>query len=348
MNEILEKLQSVIYPGFKKSIVEFGFVKQTEPKIILEIPSSNPQIANTIKSDIEKLNLNKEIEIITPNLQNTQEKPKKQNIAPQIKNFVMVSSGKGGVGKSTTTLNLAISMAKLGKKVGLLDADIYGPNIPRMLGEQNTKPQIIGQKLSPILTHGIEMVSMGVLVEAGQSLIWRGAMIMGAIKQLLSDVDWSDLDVLFIDMPPGTGDAQLTIAQSIPITLGICVTTPQIVALDDTKRSLDMFEKLHIPIGGIIENMSGFVCDKCDKYHDIFGSNINDEFLNQYSTKILAKIPIEPSIRLGGDDGKPISFYAPNSISAKKYETTAYEIWEQIEKINASGGVDNSQIQPES
>lgn len=346
-NEILEKLKSVIYPGFEKSIVDFGFVKEINDKIILEIPSSNPQVAHELKNEILKLNLNKEIEIKTPNLEEIKQEPKKiKNIAPQIKNFVMVSSGKGGVGKSTTTLNLAISMAKLGKKVGLLDADIYGPNIPRMLGLQDTQPEIIGKKLKPILSHGVEIMSMGILVEAGRSLIWRGAMIMGAIKQLLDEVEWSDLDVLFLDMPPGTGDAQLTIAQSIPITLGVCVTTPQIVALDDSHRALDMFEKLGIKIGGIIENMSGFVCDECGKEHDIFGNNISDELLNKYSTKILAKIPIEPSIRQGGDSGKPVSFYQPNLLSAKKYEAVAYDIWQQIEQINQNGGADNSQIQP--
>ena len=323
--EVLNRLKGVIYPGFEKDIVSFGFVKNVEigEKILIEVEivSSNPDVANELRTDIKRVMGSNEcvINIIQPKI--PEEKSNTQsgkNIAPQIKNFVMVSSGKGGVGKSTTTLNLAISMAKLGKKVGILDADIYGPNIPRMLGEVGTQPQVIGNKLKPILTHGVEMMSMGVLMEEGMSLIWRGSMIMKAIEQLLKDVFWSELDVLFLDMPPGTGDAQLTLAQSVPVTAGVCVTTPQVVALDDSKRALDMFEKLHIPIAGIVEN----------------------------GTEVLAEIPIEPAVRVGGDSGKPVSFYEPNSVTAKRYEKAAARLWEIIENINDEGGADNSSIQP--
>ncbi|WP_169784887.1 Mrp/NBP35 family ATP-binding protein [Campylobacter curvus] len=351
--QIMERLKGVVYPGFEKDIVSFGFVKNVEAgeiiKIDVEIVSSNPDIANELKADISRVlgGAAAEINIIQPKM--PQEKSNSQsgkNIAPQIKNFVMVSSGKGGVGKSTTTLNLAISMAKLGKKVGLLDADIYGPNIPRMLGELNTQPQVMGNKLRPILSHGIEMMSMGVLMEEGASLIWRGSMIMKAIEQLLKDVLWSELDVLFLDMPPGTGDAQLTLAQSVPVTAGVCVTTPQVVALDDSRRGLDMFEKLHIPIAGIVENMSGFICPDNGKEYDIFGKGTTEELAKIYKTKILAQIPIEPAVRIGGDSGKPVSFYEPNSVTAKRYEQAARELWDAIETINNEGGADNSAIQP--
>ncbi|NLY04176.1 MAG: P-loop NTPase [Campylobacter sp.] len=350
-DEILEKLGSVIYPGFKKSIVEFGFVKEIIPgeipKIKIEIVSAKSEVAKEIEKDVIKTLGKAEVKITQPKppeeKRNTQSG---KNIAPQIKHFVMVSSGKGGVGKTTTTVNLAISLAKLGKKVGVLDADIYGPNIPRMLGTENAKPVVVGQTIRPVETHGLEMMSMGVLIPEGQGLIWRGAMIMKAIEQLLTDVSWSDLDVLFIDMPPGTGDAQLTLAQSVPVTAGICVTTPQQVALDDTKRSLDMFDKLHIPIAGVIENMSGFISPDSGKEYAIFGKGTTEAIAKEYKTEILAEIPIEMAVREGGDEGKPISFYSPNSESAKRYEKAVARLWEIIEGVDKDELADNSKIQP--
>lgn len=357
LKKIEEKLKNIKYPGFERDIVSFGFVKNIHFEdeiafIDIEIVSANPQIAKELKDNIEthlkELNLKKlKINIIQPKIPEEKSNSRSgKNIAPQIKNFIMISSGKGGVGKSTTAVNLAISMAKMGKKVGLLDADIYGPNIPRMLGETGTQPEVIGQKLKPILTHGIYMMSMGVLIEEGQGLMWRGAMIMKAVEQLLSDVIWPELDVLLLDMPPGTGDAQITSAQSIPITAGVCVSTPQIVSLDDSKRALDMFNKLYIPIAGIIENMSGFLCPDNGKEYDIFGKGTAENIAKIYNSEVLAQIPIEMIVREGGDEGKPISFYHPESLSAKRYMMAAEKIWQFIEKINQEGGVSNSKIQP--
>lgn len=342
--EILNKLKGIIYPGFKKNIVDFGFVKATEPKVIVQIPSAKPEIKNELEKAISALGL--ECEILTPAPQQASSSQNK-NIAPQIKNFIMISSGKGGVGKSTTTLNLALSMAKMGKKIGILDADIYGPNIPRMLGCENERAYTVGDKLKPIISHGLEMMSMGVLIEPGQSLIWRGAMIMKAITQLLNEVAWGNLDALFLDMPPGTGDAQLTLAQSVPVSLGVCVTTPQSVALDDCSRALDMFSKLGIKLGGVVENMSGFICPDSGKKYDIFGGGEAAEKLaQQYGTNIIAKVPIEPSIREGGDLGKPVAFYAPNSNAAKAYDKAAAVLWDELEKLKSAGGASNSSIQP--
>lgn len=350
-DEILEILKSVIYPGFKKSIVEYGFVKEIDCKdgikIVLEIVSANPKISQDLKDEILSKIPNADVIINKPKIEPEHSNSRSgRNIAPQIKHFVMISSGKGGVGKSTTTLNLAISMAKLGKKTGLLDADIYGPNIPRMMGENNVQPTIIGQKLKPILSHGVEMMSMGILVEAGQGLIWRGAMIMKAVQQLLQDVAWSDLDVLFIDMPPGTGDAQITMAQSVPVSAGICVTTPQTVALDDSARALDMFEKLHIPLAGLIENMSGFICQDNGKEYDIFGHGGAEILAKKYNCEVLGEIPIEMAIREGGDDGKPISFYAPNSVSSERYAKIAEKLIAVLEKIDKENLASNADIQP--
>lgn len=354
--KILDKLKSVKYPNFNKDIVSYGFVKSVvcennKAKIVLDIVSSNPQIKqeldSNIKQALKELNLELELIINQPEMPTEQSNSQSgKNIAPQIKNFVMISSGKGGVGKSTTSVNLAISMAKMGKKVGLLDLDIYGPNIPRMLDCIGVNPEVVGNKIKPILTHGIYMMSMGVLVGEGEGLMWRGAMIMKAVSQLLSDVLWEDLDIMFLDMPPGTGDAQITLAQSVPVSAGICVSTPQAVSLDDSKRALDMFNKLHIPVAGIIENMSGFICPDNGKEYDIFGKGGAKILASEYQCEILAHIPIEMSIREGGDAGKPVSFYESQSQSAKRYAEAASKLWDFINEVNSKGRVGNSAIQP--
>ena len=348
-------LSKVMYPGFTKDIVTFGFVNSIEIQgndvsLTVEITSSAPEVAQQIKDEatqelkaagVSNINVN----IKAPQMPR-ESSSRGKNIAPQVKNFLMVSSGKGGVGKSTTSVNIAIALAAQGKKVGLLDADIYGPNIPRMMGVDNVKPEVNGNKVLPIKAYGIEVMSMGSLMEPGQSLIWRGAMIMKAIEQFLRDILWSELDVLVIDMPPGTGDAQLTLAQSVPVTAGLTVTTPQGVSLDDSRRSLDMFKKLNIPIAGVIENMSGFIAPDTGVEYDIFGKGTSKPMADEFDTKIIAEIPIEPSIRTGGDEGKPITFVNPSSESASRYAQAAESIWATIEDINAKGGVDNEGVQP--
>ncbi|HHB94266.1 MAG TPA: sodium:proton antiporter, partial [Campylobacterales bacterium] len=201
-------------------------------------------------------------------------------------------------------------------------------------------------KVLPLKAYGVEVMSMGSLMEDGQSLIWRGSMIMKAIEQFLRDILWSELDVLVIDMPPGTGDAQLTLAQSVPVTAGITVTTPQEVSLDDSRRSLDMFQKLHIPTAGIIENMSGFICPECDTESDIFGMGTTEPVAKEYDTNVIARIPIEPAIRVGGDTGMPVTYHKPDSETAKRYQKSASELLAFIDKVNEEGGADNSAVQP--
>ncbi|CAA6819921.1 MAG: putative ATP/GTP-binding protein (mrp protein homolog) [uncultured Sulfurovum sp.] len=354
---VLDALRNVTYPGFTKDIVTFGFVKDVniqgdKVSLTVDITSSadevKAQIVSEVTSELKKLGfLAVDVNLKAP-------QPPKQmsnsqtgkNIAPHIKNFVMVSSGKGGVGKSTTSVNLAIALAMQGKKVGILDADIYGPNIPRMMGVHGVKPEMQGNKVLPIEAYGIEMMSMGSLAEDGKSLIWRGSMIMKAIEQFLRDILWSELDVLVIDMPPGTGDAQLSLAQSVPVTAGIVVTTPQLVSLDDSRRSLNMFEKFHIPIAGVVENMSGFICPSCDTESDIFGMGTASEIAEEYKTTLMAQVPIEPAIRHGGDTGQPITFHQPDSETAKRYQTAASALLVFLDKVNAEGGVDNAAMQP--
>ena len=355
--QVLEALKNVTYPGFTKDIVTFGFVKDVEvdgDKVSLSVDITSSadevklQLVKEIETELQKLGF-KEItaNIIQPKAPREMSNSMSgKNIAPQVKSFVMVSSGKGGVGKSTTAVNLAVAMAMQGKKVGLLDADIYGPNIPRMMGVSDQKPEIQGNKVMPMKAYGVEVMSMGSLMEPGQSLIWRGAMIMKAIEQFLRDILWSELDVLVIDMPPGTGDAQLTLAQSVPVTAGITVTTPQEVSLDDSRRSLDMFQKLHIPTAGVIENMSGFICPSCDTESDIFGMGTTAAVAKEYDTELIACIPIEPAIRIGGDTGMPITYHQPDSETAKRYQKAASKLIIFIDKVNEEGGADNQAIQP--
>ena len=354
-SDIQERLSKVIYPGFSKSVVEFGFLKDISldsdsVSITLDIPSSAPtiegQLKEEIKARLQPLGLtNIDINIIKPKMPRVTSSNGK-NVLPSIQNFVMVSSGKGGVGKSTTTVNLAIALAKQGKRVGLLDADIYGPNIPRMMGIEGVQPVFLGNTIVPITAHDIKVMSIGSLVERGASLIWKGAMVTQAIEQMLEDIKWGELDVLIFDMPPGTGDAQLALAQNLPVTAGVCVTTPQKVALDDTIRSMDMFTQLNIPIAGIVENMSGFICPDSGKEYDIFGKGTTQPLADAYSTVILGEIPIEPAIREGGDNGVPITVLAPNCETSKRYDAIASQLWQKLLEVNEEGGVDNSSIQP--
>lgn len=348
-------LSKVTYPGFTKDIVTFGFVKEIKidgnsVTVTVDITSSAPEVAHQITVEatdaLKGAGVQNVVINVTAPKMPRESSSRGKNMAPQIKNFIMISSGKGGVGKSTTSVNLAVALAMQGKKVGLLDADIYGPNIPRMLGVEGMKPEVAGNKVLPIKAYGIEMMSMGSIMEEGQSLIWRGAMIMKTIEQFLRDILWSDLDCLVIDMPPGTGDAQLSLAQSVPVTAGVTVTTPQKVSLDDSRRSLDMFKKLNIPIAGVVENMSGFIAPDTGVEYDIFGKGTSEAMAKEFDTCILAQIPIEPSIRTGGDEGKPVTYHAPTSETAKRYMAAAEQLWATVEKINEEGGVDNQAIQP--
>jgi ATP-binding protein involved in chromosome partitioning len=354
IEDIKKELEKVKYPGFAKSIIEFGFVKDVKVdgsncSVTLDITSTaadvEAQLTKEVTACLSAIGMNVTLSFNKPQApKQSSNTVSGKNIAPQIKKIVMVSSGKGGVGKSTTTVNLAVAAAMQGKKVGILDADIYGPNIPRMMGLNGKEVEVIGDKAKPLNAYGVDVMSMGVLMEEGQAVIWRGSMIMKAIQQLLRDILWENLDILFIDMPPGTGDAQLTLAQSVPVAAGINVTTPQHVALDDSRRSLDMFDKLHIPVAGIVENMSGFICPSCNTESDIFGMGTCEALADQYNTQVLGSLPIEPAIREGGDGGKPITYFAPESISAKRYMEAAAKVIAFVDSIDDDRT--NEDIQP--
>ncbi|HZJ24271.1 MAG TPA: Mrp/NBP35 family ATP-binding protein [Anaerolineales bacterium] len=232
-----------------------------------------------------------------------------------IRNAIAVGSGKGGVGKSTVSVNIAVALAQSGARVGLMDADIYGPNTPTMLGVEKLPPPQ-GQRLIPAIAYGIKMISMGLLVKPGQPLIWRGPMLNSAIRQFLGDVEWGELDYLIVDLPPGTGDASLSLAQALPLSGAVIVTLPQLVSLEDASRGLNMFKTLEVPILGIVENMSYLDLPDGTRM-DIFGSGGGEQLAQATGTNFLGKIPLDQNVRIGGDSGKPIVDSHPDSAAAR-------------------------------
>ena len=252
-----------------------------------------------------------------------------------IRNAIAVGSGKGGVGKSTVAVNIAVALAQSGTRVGLMDADIYGPNIPTMLGVEKLPPPN-GNKLVPAVAYDVKMISMGLLVKPGQPLIWRGPMLNSAIRQFLADVEWGELDYLIIDLPPGTGDAALSLAQALPLSGAIIVTLPQLVSLEDASRGLQMFRTLEVPILGVIENMSYLDLPDGTRM-DIFGSGGGEQLAQATQTPFLGKIPIDQNVRIGGDSGKPIVVSHPDSAVAKALREIAESLAAKI-SVAALGG----------
>ncbi len=244
---------------------------------------------------------------------------------PGVRHIIGVGSGKGGVGKSTVTTNLACALAAMGARVGLLDADIHGPSIPTMMGVRQ-EPFVINKKMVPIERHGVKMISIGFLVADDHAVIWRGPMVTGALKQFLTDVEWGELDYLFIDLPPGTGDVQLTLCQSVPLAGAVVVTTPQTVALSDARRAAALFAKVNVEVFGIVENMSGYVCPQCGHHDDIFSHGGGEAYAAEVGVPFLGAVPLEPGVRIAGDAGTPVVLAAPDSLSAKALRAVAQKV----------------------
>ena len=266
----------------------------------------------------------------TPPQEDTDAKP---NIIPGVKHVIAISSGKGGVGKSTVAVNLAVALSLNGAKVGLLDADIYGPNIPMMMGVEKTPEQRDG-KITPAESHGVKLISMGFFVPEDQAVVWRGPMVHTAIQQLFRDVLWGELDYLLIDLPPGTGDAQLTLTQLVSLGGAVTVTTPQEVALHDVRKGMMMFQKVNVPLLGIIENMSYYVCGHCGERTEIFSHGGGERAAEKLGIPFLGRVPIDPAIRIGGDTGNPIVIATPDSPQAKAFREIAAKLAAALE----SGG----------
>ena len=355
---ILEKLASVKDPELRKDVVSLGMISdiiikngnigfsiEVDPKRGPSLEPLRKEAENVVRKIPGVLSVSA---VLTAHrgIQNNENTPttskaqqpvastngKSRDLAPGVKNIIAVASGKGGVGKSTTAINVAISLGLQGLKVGILDADIYGPSLPRMI-DVNEKPKSHdGKTLEPIQKYGLKCMSIGFLVPEDTPTIWRGPMVMSALQQMLKDVAWGNLDALVVDMPPGTGDAQLTMSQRVPLAGAVIVSTPQDIALLDARKGLNMFKKVNVPVLGIVENMSIFICPKCGEPTDIFGSGGAKQEALRLGVDFLGGIPLHKDIRTTSDDGTPIVLEFPDSIHSKSYRDIASAIWENASK----------------
>jgi ATP-binding protein involved in chromosome partitioning len=244
---------------------------------------------------------------------------------PGVSNLIAVGSGKGGVGKTTVSVNLAIALSRMGYRVGLMDADVYGPNVPLMMGTNQT-PTAVGERIQPLEKYGIKLMSMGFLSPGDKPLVWRGPMLHSVIQQFLRGVDWGELDYLVIDLPPGTGDVQLSLIQTAPVTGAVIVTTPSDVSLEDARKAVRMFEQVRVPLLGIVENMSYLQCPHCDERIDVFSSGGGRRTATEMGVHFLGVLPLDPVVRVGGDTGSPVALAGPTDVRAKGF----YEIAEQV------------------
>ena len=319
--QVLAALGQVLDPDLRKDLVSLGMIKDLKvegSKVSFTVELTTPAcpLKNQIQKDAENAVLAVEgVESVDVTMgARVHEDQKIKDLT--IKNIIAVGSGKGGVGKSTVAVNLAVALAKFGAKVGLMDADIYGPNVPTMMGVEALPPTPKEQKIQTAEAYGVKVMSIGFMVTPGQPLIWRGPMLHSAIKQFLMDVDWGELDYLIIDLPPGTGDVQLSLVQTVPLSGGIIVTMPQQVSFDDAARAAAMFKKMEVPILGVVENMS-FLEMPDGSRRRIFGEGGGEQLARFTGTPLLANIPLDENVRAGGDQGAPVVVRDPESPAAK-------------------------------
>jgi ATP-binding protein involved in chromosome partitioning len=342
--DVLEALKQVKYPGFRRDIVSFGIVRDIEvggfgTTITIAPPADAPDLVEQIGGEIARvvaqLPGTGELTVVTeppPQTQRPAPAPNARNAQgiPGVRSIIAVASGKGGVGKSTVAVNLALALAERGR-VGLLDADVYGPSIPVMLGLDEQKPHVTPERrIIPLEAHGLRTVSMGFFVERDRAVIWRGPMVTKLIAEFLRNVEWGELDYLVLDLPPGTGDVQLTLSQQLAMSGGVIVTTPQDVALADVKRGVRMFEQVKVPVLGVIENMSGHVCTKCGHRTDIFGSGGGERMAKEIGVPFLGAIALTPRLRDLGDTGAPLLAAQPQHPVADQFRAIAHAIAERV------------------
>jgi ATP-binding protein involved in chromosome partitioning len=336
---VLDALRQVRDPDLHKDIVTLGFIKDLKIaggdvsfRVVLTTPACpvREQLQQQSEEVVRALP-----GVTSVRLTMDAEVPKGRGLGekvtvPGVRNIVAVSSGKGGVGKSTVAVNLAAVLAADGARVGLMDADVYGPNVPLMLGASRVRPEIQGNKLLPVEAHGIKMMSMALLKPGDEPMILRGPILHGLVKQFLQDVLWGELDYLIVDMPPGTGDVQLSLAQLVPVQGAVLVTTPQEVAVADVRRALRMFETVAVPILGIVENMSYFVAPDTGTRYDIFGAGGGQKLAEAYGVPFLGAVPLGLEVREGGDRGVPVVVGQPGSVQAAAFRHVAEEVARQV------------------
>lgn len=349
---VLDALRNVVDPDLHRDIVTLGFVKDVKicdgnVAFTVELTTPACPVKDQLKQECEDrvraldgvTNVNVEM---TAQVRQRQSQP--QDLIPGVKHCIAIASGKGGVGKSTVTVNLAVSLSQSGARVGLMDADVYGPSIPLMLGAESERPMTRGNKIIPIERFGLRMMSLGSLLEEGQAVLWRGPMVAGTVKQLLEDVDWGELDYLLVDLPPGTGDAPMSLAQLAPLTGVVIVTTPHHVAANIAGKSVQLFRRLNAPIIGVVENMAGFVCPNCGEISRIFSGMTGEQLATQLQVPYLGSVPLDPSVSEAGDQGVPSIISAPHRPQAEAFKEISGKLAQQA-SIFAMTRRDLTQVQ---
>ena len=339
ISDIRQDLESLPIPGVSANIGEIGRVQVDDDgqsvQIELGIPSDGlrEQLVTAVTDRVNEQSANAAPDIIVSS--KIRAHGVQRNLKPleNVRNIIAVASGKGGVGKSTTAVNLALALAEDGATVGVLDADIYGPSQPQMLGVAGQRPQSEdGKTMNPLTAHGLQVMSIGFLVDADQPMVWRGPMVTSALNQLLTQTRWQNLDYLLVDMPPGTGDIQLTLSQQVPVSGAVIVTTPQDIALLDARKGLQMFRKVSVPVLGIVENMSLHRCSNCGHEEPIFGSGGGGQMAEDYDVELLGQLPLDRSIREETDGGTPTVAASPDSPAADAYRRAARMMAVQLAK----------------
>jgi ATP-binding protein involved in chromosome partitioning len=344
-SQVLQALRAVQDPDLHQDIVALGFVKDLRicagsVAFTIELTTPACPVRDLMKSQAERAVMTvpgvAQVAVeMTARVTASRPLLGEKGLIPGVKNVIAVSSGKGGVGKSTVAVNLACALQRSGARVGILDADVYGPNVPLMLGVRGRQPEVLNKKIVPFTAHGLQVMSMALLVADDQPVIWRGPMLHSAVRQFLYDVAWNDVDYLVVDLPPGTGDAQLSLSQQAHIMGVVIVTTPQDVSVLDVKKAIRMFQTVNVPILGVVENMAWFTPPGHKERYLLFGQGGGRKIEQEFGVPLLGQVPIEIAVREGGDSGKPVVLTAPDSEAARAFLDVAGKVAQRISILNA-------------